>query len=165
VIDADALNAVAAGVTLPKTDCVLTPHPGEMSRLLRLSVAELQVDRFKTVQQAVDKFRQCVLLKGPFTIVAEPNQPMLVNCTGNSGMATGGMGDVLGGVIATLVAQDLPTYYAAACGVHWHGLAGDFCMEEIGPVGYTAEDLTTRLPRARVRIVSSCDSKPHCSPS
>lgn len=165
VIDADALNCVADGVPLPKTDCVMTPHPGEMSRLLKLSIGELQVDRFKTVQMAADRFRQCVLLKGPFTIVGEPGQPLLVNSTGNSGMATGGMGDVLGGVIATLIAQDLPTYYAAACGVHWHGLAGDLCMDEIGPVGYTASDLTRRLPQARVRIVSSCDSKPHCSPS
>lgn len=164
VIDADALNLVAAGLSLPRTDCVLTPHPGEMGRLLRLSVAEIQSDRFKTVQQAVQRFRQCVLFKGPFTLVGEPDQPMLVNCTGNSGMAAGGMGDTLSGVIGALIAQELPTYYAAACGAHWHGLAGDLCMEEIGAVGYTASELSLRLPQARVRIVASCDSKPLCSP-
>jgi ADP-dependent NAD(P)H-hydrate dehydratase / NAD(P)H-hydrate epimerase len=162
VIDADALNCVAKGVKLPKTDCVLTPHPGEMGRLLKLSVAELQADRFRTVQSALDRFRQCVLLKGPFTIVAEPNQPMLINTTGNPGMATGGMGDTLTGIIAALVAQDLPTYYAAACGAHWHGLAADLCACEIGPIGYTAREVSNKLPLARVRIVSSCESKPPC---
>lgn len=162
VIDADALNCVARGVPLPRTDCVLTPHPGEMGRLLKQSVAELQVDRFHTVRQAVARFRQCVLLKGPFTIVGEPEQPMLVNTTGNPGMATGGMGDTLTGIIATLLSEDLPTYYAAACGVHWHGMAADLCACEIGPIGYSPVDVSNKLPSARVRILSSCESKPPC---
>ncbi|HWA84029.1 MAG TPA: NAD(P)H-hydrate dehydratase, partial [Fimbriimonadaceae bacterium] len=162
VIDADALNCVALGVELPRTPCILTPHPGEMGRLLKQSVAELQSDRFLSVRLATERFHRCVLLKGPFTIVGEPDHPLLVNTTGNPGMAAGGMGDTLTGIIATLLAQDLPTYLAAACGVHWHGLSADLCACEIGPIGYTAADVSNYLPSARVRILSSCESKPPC---
>ncbi len=157
VVDADALNAVASGVSLPQTDCVLTPHPGEMGRLLQASVAEVQSDRFATVQQAVGQFQQCVLLKGLYSIVGEDDRPLAVNSTGNAGMATGGMGDVLGGVIATLLAQSIPAYHAAAAGMFWHGLAGDLCAQEIAPVGYSAMDVANALPQARAKIVSSCN--------
>jgi NAD(P)H-hydrate epimerase len=77
---------------------------------------------------------------------------MLVNGTGNPGLASGGMGDVLTGVIATLMAQDLPGYYAAACGMFWHGAAADECADMIGSVGYAASDVADALPRARMRI-------------
>jgi NAD(P)H-hydrate epimerase len=156
VIDADALNALSMGIQLPQSDCVLTPHPGEMSRLLHSSIAEIQADRFRTVQSAVSAIKQCVLLKGPHSIVGEPCQPLLVNCTGNPGMASAGMGDVLSGIIGALMAQDLPGYYAAACAMFWHGAAGDLCAEEIGPVGYTASQVINNLPRARARIVALC---------
>lgn len=156
VVDADALNCVSMGVQLPKTECVLTPHPGEMSRLLHSSIAEIQSDRFRTVRTAVEELNQCVLLKGPYSIVGEPGQPLLVNCTGNPGQASAGMGDVLGGVIATLMGQDLPGYYAAGCGMFWHGAAADICAEEIGQVGYRASDVAKALPFARSRIVSAC---------
>jgi len=160
VIDADGLNAVSEGLQLPQAECVLTPHPGEMSRLLHSSVAEIQADRFRTVSQAVEKFNQCVLLKGPYTIVGEPGQPMLVNQTGNPGQACGGMGDVLSGVIAALLAQELPGYYAAGCGMFWHGAAADICACEIGPIGYTAIEVANALPKARLKIVStSCDAR------
>ncbi len=156
VVDADALNCVSSGVKLPRTDCVLTPHPGEMSRLLHSSIAEIQSDRFRTVRSAVEDIKQCVLLKGPYSIVGEPGQPLLVNCTGNPGQASAGMGDVLGGMIATLIGQDLPGYYAAGCGMFWHGAAADICAEEIGQVGYRASDVARALPSARSRIVSAC---------
>lgn len=162
VIDADALNCLAKGIALPKADCVLTPHAGEMSRLLKLSVAEIQADRFQTVRQAAERFRCVVLLKGPFTVIAEIEQPIVVNATGNPGMASGGMGDTLTGIIATLLAEDLPAYCSAASGVHWHGLAADLCACNIGPIGYTAVDVSNSLPSARVKIVSSCESKPPC---
>lgn len=156
VIDADALNCITSGVPMPPTECVLTPHPGEMSRLLKSSIAELQADRFRTVNHAVRQYKQCVLLKGPYSIVGEPGQPMLVNCTGNPGLASAGMGDVLGGIIATLMSQDLPGYYAAGCAMFWHGAAGDICAEQIGPIGYKASDVAQFLPAARSRIVSAC---------
>lgn len=157
VIDADALNCVSKGVDLPAGECVLTPHPGEVGRLLHCSIAEAQSDRFRTVRLALEKFGKCLLLKGPYSIVSEPGQAMLVNQTGNPGMASGGMGDVLSGIIAALLAQDLPGYYAAGCGMYWHGLAADHCASEIGPVGFTAMDVANALPGARARIVSACD--------
>jgi NAD(P)H-hydrate epimerase len=157
VIDADALNAVSEGLELPQADCVLTPHPGEMSRLLHCSIAEIQSDRFRTVEQAVERFNRCVLLKGPYSIVGDPSQPMHVNSNGNPGLATGGMGDVLSGIIATLLAQDLPSYYAASCGMHWHGAAADSCAQNIGCVGYRAMDVADSLPSARARIISACE--------
>ena len=156
VIDADALNCVSQGVPLPQAECVLTPHPGEMSRLMQCSIAEIQADRFRTVTQAIAHHRHCVLLKGPYSIVGEPNQPLMVNCTGNPGQASGGMGDVLGGIIATLMAQDLPGYYAAGCSMFWHGAAADICADQIGPIGYRASDVARALPKARARIVSAC---------
>ncbi|MBN9501868.1 MAG: hypothetical protein BGO01_09685 [Armatimonadetes bacterium 55-13] len=163
VIDADALNSVAQGVALPNAECVLTPHPGEMSRLLEESIAEIQCDRFQTVRTAIQKFKRCVLLKGPFSIVGEEKRPMAVNCTGNPGLASGGMGDVLGGVMTTLLGQGLPPYYAASCAMYWHGLAGDICAEKIGPIGYMASEVANALPQARAKIVSSCDTDTFCS--
>ena len=156
VIDADALNAVSKGIRLPEGDCVLTPHPGELSRLLDSTIAEIQSDRFRSVRQAVEQYRKAILLKGSYSIVGQPNQPMAVNCTGNPGMASGGMGDVLGGTIVTLLGQQLPTYYAACCGMFWHGLAGDTCAQEIGTIGYSASDVADALPRARAKITTSC---------
>ncbi len=157
VIDADAITIASQGVPLPISDCVLTPHPGEMGRLLHSSVAEVQCDRFTAVTQAVYALERTVLLKGPYTIVGEPDTPMMVNHTGNPGLASAGMGDVLSGVIGTLLAQDLPSYDAACCGMFWHGLAGDLCAEEIGPIGYSAMDVANALPKARARMVSACD--------
>lgn len=156
VLDADALNVASLGIRLPETECVLTPHPGEMSRLLKLSVAEIQANRFCAMRQAVALLGQCVLLKGPYSLVGMPGQPALVNTTGNPGMATGGMGDVLSGVIATLIAQDLPPYFAAGCAMNWHGAAGDYCAKEIGAIGYSASDLAMALPRVRTTISQSC---------
>ncbi|MCW5943913.1 MAG: NAD(P)H-hydrate dehydratase [Fimbriimonadaceae bacterium] len=152
VVDADALNAVSEGVSVPEARTVLTPHPGEMGRLLQSSVAEIQCDRFRTVRAAVERYACTVLLKGAYSIVGSPDEPMLVNQTGNPGMASGGMGDVLGGVIAALLGQDLDPHQAAACAMHWHGAAGDRCADEVAPVGYLATDLAEALPRARAAI-------------
>jgi hydroxyethylthiazole kinase-like uncharacterized protein yjeF len=165
VVDADALNAVSLGVPLPPADCVLTPHPGEMSRLIRASTAEIQSDRFGAVRQAVQAFGHCCLLKGPYSIVGDQGEPLHVNPTGNSGMASGGMGDVLSGVIATLLAQSVPPFYAASSAMYWHGMAGDLCAQELGNVGYSAMDVANALPRARAKIVASCDYETCCQPS
>lgn len=158
VVDADAVNLVAEGLSLPDAPCVLTPHPGEMSRLLGISTAEVQMDRFQTVTQAVERTERTVILKGAHSIVGSPDMPMLVNSTGNPGMATGGMGDTLSGVVGTLLAQQLPDWMAAACGMYWHGLAANLCAEEIGPMGYTASEVARRLPRARARISTPCNT-------
>lgn len=157
VIDADALNAVSQGVPLPATSCVMTPHPGELSRLMATTAAEVQSNRFQSVKQAVAAFGQVCLLKGPYTIVGVPDEPMVVNCTGNPGMASAGMGDVLSGVIGTLLAQELPPCAAAISAAYWHGRAGDVCADDIGPIGYSAGDVARALPKARAKITSSCD--------
>ena len=161
VIDADAINALVEGLTLPPGDCVLTPHPGEMSRLLQLSTAEVQHDRFHAVRHAADKTGKTMLLKGPYTLVAENGEPILVNTTGNPGQASGGMGDVLSGLIGTLLAQDIDAYHAAAFSAHWHGAAADLCAQEIGMIGYRASEVADALPKARARMVSACTAQPH----
>lgn len=158
-LDADALNAIAAGVEPPGASCVMTPHPGEMGRLLGCSVGEIQSDRFRTVTEATSKFGKAVVLKGPHTIVGNADKPMSVNPTGNCGMASAGMGDVLSGIIGTLLAQDLPPYCASMAAVYWHGLAADICQEVIGQVGYLASDVADSLPSARAKLTSSCEAR------
>lgn len=159
VIDADGLNAVANGVNLPIGECVLTPHPGEMGRLLNCSIGEIQSDRFSTVEQAAKRFGKTIILKGPHTIIGDVDQPLGVNVTGNSGMATAGMGDVLSGIIGALLSQDLPPYCAAAAATYWHGLAADLCADQVGPIGYLASDVCDTLPKARAKLSASCEAR------
>jgi len=152
VIDADALNALSLGLELPDAPCVLTPHPGEMARLLGMSSEKVQADRFGSVLEAVEKYDRTVLLKGAYSVIGEPDANVLVNASGNPGMATAGMGDVLAGVVAGLLAQGLPTLQASAIGAHLHGLAGDICAAEIGPVGFLASDVAAAIPAARAKL-------------
>lgn len=156
-IDADALNAVSQGIPLPEGESVLTPHPGEMGRLLGRSAADVQKDRFRAARDGADALGKTILLKGAYSIIGQPGEPLTVNTTGNPGMAAGGMGDVLSGVVGTLLAQGLPAFEAASAAAYWHGAAGDVCADEIGTVGYTALDVANALPKARARIVMSCD--------
>lgn len=158
VIDADALNSVSQGVPLPASPCVMTPHPGEMGRLLESSVAEVQNDRLQTARAAVERFGKTVVLKGAFTLVGSPDEPISVNSSGNPGMASAGMGDVLSGLIGTLLAQDIPLPLAAVAGVYWHGLAADLAADEIGGIGFLARDVANRLSQARAKITASCDA-------
>ncbi len=159
VIDADALNAIAAGVPVPGCEFVMTPHPGEMGRLMDCSAAEVQHNRFQTVRQAVEKFGGTVVLKGPHTIIGDVDQPLAVNATGNSGMASAGMGDVLSGIVGALLAQDLPPYCAASAAVYLHGHAGDLAADKIGPVGFLASDVASLLPEARAKLIASCEGR------
>ena len=153
VIDADALNSISMGVEPPEKLVVFTPHPGELGRLLKTTTLEIQKDRFKAARDAAEQLRHPTLVKGGFTICATKGQPLFINPTGNSGMATGGMGDALSGVIGTLLAQKVVPSDAMAVGAYWHGLAGDLCAIEIAPIGYSATDLIERLPRARQSIL------------
>jgi NAD(P)H-hydrate epimerase len=152
VIDADALNAISLGLALPNAPCILTPHPGEMARLLGMSSEKVQSDRFGAVALAVEKYKRTVLLKGAYSVAGDTEGHLLVNTTGNPGMASGGMGDVLSGVIAGLLAQGLPAMQAASVGAYLHGAAGDLCAEQLGPVGYVASDVATMLPAARAKL-------------
>jgi len=151
VVDADGLTALADEVdilrkrTLP---CVLTPHPGEMARLTRLSSEDIQRDRERMAREFAKKYNVIVVLKGHGTVVASFDGEVYVNDTGNPGMASGGFGDVLTGMIAGLLGQKLSWFDAARLGVYLHGLAGDLAAQERGQVGLIASDLVDRIPLA-----------------
>ena len=153
VIDADGLNALVgqtdllSGLTHP---VVLTPHPGEFARLTGATVADVQSDRIaRAVGLAALAQPLVVVLKGAGTVVTDGPRHY-INATGNPGMATGGTGDVLTGVIAALLAQKLAPFEAAQLGVYIHGLAGDIARDENGEIGLIAGDLVDALPDAFV---------------
>lgn len=128
VLDADALNALAAGCTpqLPP-QTVLTPHPGEMARLMGCTVAEVQADRPGMARRCARERGCVVVLKGSGTLIAAPDGRLCINRTGNPGLSRGGSGDVLAGMLAALMAQGMPAYEAAASAVWLHGAAADRC--------------------------------------
>lgn len=144
VIDADALHLLAESSLLP-TDAILTPHPGEAARLLGVSTSDIQADRYAAAHSLAKKYRCTIVLKGAGTIVASPDQIPRVIAAGNPGMASGGMGDVLTGVIAALRAQRLSAFDAACCGALLHGLAGDAAAGHGGERGMIASDLFPHL--------------------
>ena len=151
VIDADGLNAlsqVRETISLLNSDAVLTPHPGEMARLTSTSVPVLEKDRISTAQQFASKYGVTLVFKGAPTVTSTSNGNLWVNSTGNPGMATGGMGDVLTGIIAGLMAQGIPSESAAALGVYLHGLAGDIVAERFGRHGLIASDVLKAVPEA-----------------
>jgi len=127
---------------------VLTPHPGEMSRLLSRPIAEVQSDRLRTAIDAAAAWRQCVVLKGAHTVIAAPEGRAAISPHANPLLATAGTGDVLAGAIAGLLAQGLTPFEAACCGVYLHGLAAEQISEDIGDSGMLAGDLLPALPRA-----------------
>ncbi len=149
VVDADALNIIArveqAELQLPGS-AVLTPHPGEMARLLGCSTGQVQSDRLAAVTAAAKKYRATVLLKGARSLVATPDEYLYVNTTGNPGMATGGSGDVLAGMLGALLAQGLMTGKAGAVAAFLHGLAGDEAAAVKGQMGLVAGDLIEQIP-------------------
>ncbi len=155
VLDADALNTLAQvpgwwqGLS---QDAILTPHPGEMTRLTGLPVDEIQRDRLKAAREASDLWQKTVVLKGAHTIVTSPDGGAKVAPIANPGLASAGTGDVLSGAIAGLVAQGLSCLAASACGVYLHGEAGEMVRDELGDAGMLASDLLPALPRAIKRI-------------
>lgn len=148
VLDADALNAFAEspelfrGVSAP---LVLTPHPGEMARMLGTTTSGVQEHRTEAARRAAETFRAIVVLKGAATLVALPDWTLYVNATGNPGMATGGTGDVLSGILGGLLGQRIAPRDAAIAGVYVHGLAGDLASARTGQQGLIATDLLTGL--------------------
>ena len=152
VIDADGLNALHHPID-PAAATVLTPHPGEFARLLGRSTAEVQADRQALAVEFALKQNVILVLKGSGTLVTDGRR-LYVNRTGNPGMATGGSGDVLTGLIAALLARGLDPFAAAQLGVHLHGLAGDLARDDLGEDGLIATDLLKYLPNAAVRYRS-----------
>lgn len=151
VLDADGLNAVVGNTNLltkVRMPLVLTPHPGEMSRLAGKTTGYVQTARLAVAEEAAAAWRSVVVLKGAGTLIAAPDGTVYVNTTGNPGMATGGSGDVLTGVIAGLLAQGFDAVRASACGVYLHGLAGDRASLEKGMAGLLAGDILAEIPAA-----------------
>lgn len=158
VLDADGLNALAEDVGLLRKlplPMILTPHPGEMARLTMLSAEQVQSDRERIASEFAKKHRVIVVLKGHATVVASYDGSVYVNDTGNPGMATGGCGDVLTGMIAGLLGQRLTPWDAARLGVYLHGLAGDMSAAERGEIGLLASDVADRIPLAIRRYQSA----------
>jgi len=145
VLDADALNLLAAA---PQTShrWIITPHPGEAGRLLRRPTAEVQADRFAAVRELQSRFGGVALLKGAGTLIfGASHRPPGLCSDGNPGMASGGMGDALTGVVAALVAQGLSLEEAAGAGVCLHAAAGDLAAARGGERGLLASDLIAAL--------------------
>lgn len=164
VVDADGLNALAGvseGIRARqgRAPLVLTPHPGEMGRLTGKPTSEVQSDRLGTAMKSAAAWDAVVVLKGAGTVIAGADGTTYLNSTGNPGMASGGMGDVLTGVVAALLAQGLAPVQAAAAGVYIHGRAGDLALASLGAVdrGIVAGDLVRALPRA----LASIPARPH----
>jgi len=155
VIDADGLNALAGRPDLVRNapaPRILTPHPGEMARLLGTSTADVQADRIGTTLRAARDWNAVVVLKGARTVVASPDGRVFVNPTGNPGMASGGSGDVLTGIIGGLLAQGCDAVDAACAGVFVHGAAGDDGADGSDGRGLAARDLCAALPRVLRRL-------------
>ena len=156
VLDADGLNGLSQDLTVlngPHANLILTPHPGEMARLLRISPKEVQADRVQIAVDFAARHRLHLALKGAGTIVAMPDGGVWINPTGTPALATAGAGDVLAGTIGGLLGQALAPEPALVAGVYLHGLAGEIAAEEFGEVGITATDLLPALPKTR-RLVS-----------
>ncbi|MBF6599724.1 MAG: NAD(P)H-hydrate dehydratase [Dehalococcoidia bacterium] len=155
VVDADALNALAYDGVSPgeiAVPCVLTPHPGEMSRLMRSSVEAVQRDRLRTARVAAADWRQVVVLKGAHTVVAAPTGGAVISPHANPLLASAGTGDVLAGIVAGLVAQGAGPFDAAASAVYLHGAAAAELRDELGDRGLLASDLLPLIPRV-IRII------------
>ncbi len=151
VIDADGLNALAEDIHLLRRrelPAILTPHPGEMARLIRLSAADVEKDRERIASEFAKKYGVVLVLKGHGTIVASYDGQSYVNETGNPGMASGGSGDVLTGVILGLLGQGLEWFDAARLGVYLHGLAADLMAKDRGEIGLIASDVAATIPLA-----------------
>jgi NAD(P)H-hydrate epimerase len=150
VLDADALNMLVGRLDALRAHqgpLVLTPHPGEFARLLGCDIPAVQSRREESAAEFAARHGVLLVLKGSRTVVTDGRRVYL-NTTGNPGMATGGSGDVLGGLIAALIAQHLETFAAAQLGVYLHGLAGDLARAQVGEASLIASDLLGFLPLA-----------------
>ncbi len=149
VLDADGINAVASDIEFieqMKADLILTPHPGEMARLCGITTAEVEKDRIGIARRFATLKGVYLILKGANTIVATPDGRIFVNLTGNTGLATGGSGDTLTGILVSLLAQGIPTEAAATSAVWLHGAAADKARERLGETSMLPRDIIEELP-------------------
>ena len=151
VLDADALNIMSK---VPewwlglRGEAVVTPHPGEMSRLTGMTTGEINATRMSTTRERAIQWGKSVVLKGAYTVVSSPQGQVRISPFANPGLASAGTGDVLAGAVAGLLAQGLSPFDAASCGVYLHGAAGEQARNEMGDTGMVASDLLPRLPLA-----------------
>jgi len=160
VVDADGINALAGSpgiLAAARAPVVLTPHAGEMARLLGVSAEDVQRDRIEGTRTFAARYGVTVVLKGAGTVIATPRGEAFINSTGNPGMATAGTGDVLTGMIGSLLAQGYGPTQAACLGVYLHGLAGDLAAQEKGEAGMIAGDVIEKIPEAMKRTASTTD--------
>ena len=156
VIDADALNCICNKPEFLKNlkaPAIITPHPGEMARLLHSTPKTVNSNRENTAIDFAKKFGVVTVLKGAGTIIASPDGEVYINHTGNSGMATGGSGDVLSGIIGSLLAQGAAPINAAAAGVFLHGTIGDLAAEKLGKISMLPTDMIDMIPTAYLKLM------------
>lgn len=156
VIDADALNCICNKPEILKNlkaPAIITPHPGEMARLLHSTPKTVNSNRENTAIDFAKKFGVVTVLKGAGTIIASPDGEVYINHTGNSGMATGGSGDVLSGIIGSLLAQGASPINAAAAGVFLHGTIGDLAAEKLGKISMLPTDMIDMIPTAYLKLM------------
>ncbi len=152
VLDADALNIIAERPYYLRGDVIMTPHIGEFSRLCGKSTEEIENKREEIAKEYAKENSVILVLKGKNTIVTD-GESVYINQTGNKGMAKGGSGDVLSGIIASLCAQGMDRLYASVCGVYLHGLAGDIACKEYTDMAMTASDIIKHIPDAFKQIL------------
>lgn len=155
VIDADGLNALADNLKIlskltsnNKSKVILTPHPGEMARLLKSTTSLVQANRKRIAQQFSRQYKVTLVLKGHNTIVADNTGNFYINKTGNPGMSSAGSGDVLTGMIGAFLGQGLKVFEAAKLAVYLHGLAGDLAAQEKTQISLIASDIIGKIPEA-----------------
>ncbi|MCA1787484.1 MAG: NAD(P)H-hydrate dehydratase, partial [Desulfobacteraceae bacterium] len=157
IMDADAINCLTDSPDIlisRQSPAILTPHPGEMARLAGISVADVQSDRPGVARTFAEKYHVILVLKGAQTLIALPDGRIFLCPTGNPGMATGGMGDVLTGMTAGLAAQGFSLENAALAGAFIHGLCGDILADTFGGFGFVATDMIKTIPQAIHRHLS-----------
>lgn len=159
LIDADGLNALSRldDWWEGRHDLVLTPHPGEMARLTRLTIDQVQADRIGVARTYAARWNAVVVLKGAGTVVARPDGQARINPTGGPNLATGGTGDVLSGIVGGLLAQGTDRWAATVAGTYLHGLAGDRLAQRHGDSGTLAGDLLSEIPLARRALLDRGD--------
>lgn len=156
VLDADGLNLISDNVDIlknKKASFVLTPHPGEMSRLTRMNLEDVQKNRIEVASKFAKKYNVILVLKGARTVVADPSGEIFINSTGNSGLASAGTGDVLTGMIASFLARGGTALNSAIIGVFLHGLAGDLAKDDKGECGMIAGDVIDNIPYAIKKVL------------
>lgn len=161
ILDADGINLLARSEELQKASkivgerLIITPHPGEAARLLSCEITDINKDRTNAAFKIAEQTGAITVLKGAGTVVATPNKQAYINTTGNPGMATGGSGDVLSGIISALAGQGCTSLEAAVSGVYIHGSAGDMAAKMVGEYGVMASDIAHMTGLAIEKITGS----------